>query len=688
MDKEEREGLNAEIYRKEEEISQEEVEEALKRVGETGQTSARVIRKGVLGIIDLQKLIAVVRGAAAVVVIDKDQLEKITAVEEGIVPTKENSNQDKEITQNSRGERNSQNQSNLGNSSTTGTDKKPNNQQKPEKKEHKKGIFSIFRKKKEEKEEEKEKGQEPIPYTREEIEKALRESIKQEEEKSLIARVTRKYRTSLVPLVLAMVAFGVGSLHSERTDNQMVKHKIIPTVQVREDSYTTTREVPTEKDTENLRYAVGTTTTREELHSFEGEGTPERIIDPEAQTFRMKGKAKLSDDREQDFFDNAYYGGPHKNWDKFAEEEKYPGEYQISGFAIVVRNGEGKKVIEYIQDFNGTIPEKSENFKNLTNTATLMECIQETLKAHNCGIEDIVEIKVHFGINPDITRLGWLDITQVLKSESITMDVVREQVTEHATETGKIEDFQGDTVTLKDGTIIPVKDKEGHFLPSGTIIEIDGREYTIEFLQTESDTKDTTRSVTVEETREVKTTGIEKIETIEETHERGPLTWKVTEWSFIAAAAPLIFNLATALDHAVKNAQSERNPHLEEFANERQYERFLEEFKRSKEEYEEESRFGRILKRIFIGRKEDILRRLTKEQAQELYSAIKEHAGKDFQLGPYDRIKIESGKIVIYHSNNQIEDITEKVMSDIASIGRNNPVEATGDLGEEYVPRR
>ena len=89
------------------------------------------------------------------------------------------------------------------------------------------------------------------------------------------------------------------------------------------------------------------------------------------------------------------------------------------------------------------------------------------------------------------------------------------------------------------------------------------------------------------------------------------------------------------------------------------------------------------MKRIFIGRRVDIMQRLTNEQAKDIYASIKRHAGRDFVFGPNDKIKMKEGKIYIYYADDHILDITDIVMADIATIGSHNPKAAEGYLDKD-----
>ena len=448
----------------------------------------------------------------------------------------------------------------------------------------------------------------------------------EEEEEIIIARVVRKYKSGVAAFLIPIMMF-IGGIDIDQRYRDIVYQRM----------------VNTEAVTQTIDYDMHTERYRPETKKE----AADRVIDE----MEMGDKVPVKDGEE--FYVNSNETGPSKTMgEEFKKEGKEAGDYQITGFAIVV-NGEP---IEYIEDFNG-----------IDDQSKLKEFVEEALKKHNLTIDDI-EIKVHLGSNKDGSRLGWIDITDLITTDTITPELIKEIVEDYSAGSGTITDFTGDTITLPDGTTIKIVDENGNYLKPGTeVTGSDNQKYRIEKLDVTTETKTIS---TPEEITESVPDGI-KVE------------WKLNNLALAASLVTALYAIANALSTYKKNKESEENPSLFEFENEKQYIEFKIEFRKAKKKYEEESKFGKLMRRVFIGKNTDIMQRLTPEQAKEVYAIIKRHSGIDYIIGPNDKIEIKGGQIYLHYADKHIQNITDIVIEEISAIGKENPIDAEGRLVEK-----
>ena len=169
---------------------------------------------------------------------------------------------------------------------------------------------------------------------------------------------------------------------------------------------------------------------------------------------------------------------------EFNLENKLVGDYPITGISIV-------------ETKNNEILGSIEDFYEQSSKENLWNFINKTLKEKNVNLED-VEIMLHYGrtTNDEKTRLGWINIEDVLKEEIIsnTMNNVSNYK-------GEIKNFTGDYITINDDdkkVNIPIKDTNGNYITNGSIVIGDnGEEYEITNLDVEEITQ------LIEESKEV-----------------------------------------------------------------------------------------------------------------------------------------------------------------------------------------
>lgn len=332
------------------------------------------------------------------------------------------------------------------------------------------------------------------------------------------------------------------------------------------------------------------------------------------------------------------------------------GDYQITGVSIVYDG----QIFAWHVDLAGANP-----------SVQIGDFINSTVAKHNLDY-DKVEVRLHFGGTKDNTQTGWIDISELIKEDMVEQQVIGQVAVEGSTYDGTVNDFKGSTIiveTLEGPVTITVVDAYGNLLqPGTTVIGSDGKEYIISDLSIESYTD--TETVTITETKLVE----------QEVVDGKKLTWRIQDCNLTLAIAPLLGALASHIATKKKNEEAEQNPDFFEFENEEEYQRFKREFEEAKEKYEKTSGFKKMLKDVFYRKEVDLLQRLTEEQIQKLYAAIRNWHDGDYSYDPSDRIEFRNGKIIIIFKDGRTQDITDIVMPIIAPIGKENKPETEGLL--------
>lgn len=335
------------------------------------------------------------------------------------------------------------------------------------------------------------------------------------------------------------------------------------------------------------------------------------------------------------------------------------GNYQISGVSIVYN---GSIYAWYVDPSIDNPGLEIGNF------------INETITKNNLDLNKI-DVRLHLGNSSNYTRTGWIDISKLIKEDSIEQQVIKKNATIASTYTGTISNFTGQSIsmeTINGPVTLNILDVDGKLLkPGTTVIGSDGREYMLNELS-ESIVK-------VPKTQNITTPVMEERQIID----GKKITWSIQDCSFTFGIAPLLVAIATAVATRKKNEQAQENPSLFEFENEEKYLKFKKEFEMAKEDYEKNSKFKRMLKNLFYRKEIDLLQKLTKEQVQQLYIKIKNCHTSDYSYNPDDKIEFRNGKVIIVFNDGRIQDITDIVMPSIANIGRENKVETEGLLKTE-----
>ena len=434
-------------------------------------------------------------------------------------------------------------------------------------------------------------------------------------------RVVAKRKMPIAPFILAITMFLASGIRLSDNEKEIIRNKIVEHT----------------KTVQTLDYDVHA----EEKYFENSEEAAKRIMS----NLKMGDDTYVTDGLE--FNQNSLETGISKTMgDEFTAENKMEGMYRVTGFSIV-SNG---NIVDYIEDFNG-----------LDDVIQLKDFIEKTVKDNNLKFEDI-QIKIHVGNNQDFSRLGWIDITDLINANTITNDMIQEKARDIAIEQGTVDDFKGEYITLNNGVRINIYDENHNLItPGTTVIGSDGKEYIINDLNLSENTQ----------------VFSEIVEIKDKVIDGKKISWSITDCSLLVGLTPAIATIATYL---FVNKLESKKPTIIEFETEKGYEEFKRKFEEAKEKYENSSKFKKVLKKVFFGKKVDVMQRLTDEQIRRLYSSINRHAGIDFVMGTNDKIDISNGKVLVKYEDGHILDITDIVMPEIQSIGSHNPVEAEGYL--------
>lgn len=446
------------------------------------------------------------------------------------------------------------------------------------------------------------------------------------EEKSNIVRVVRKYKNKLSAYLA-----GAAAVLTLVSGFKMVDKQQVVTVEK-----TMPITIMEEQETIKAKFEIG---------GIEYVYDPQAAIMQQASSFNMGDKVAVHDG--QTFNTNSIETGRNETIGEgnFKRIGKNSGDYMITGFSVV---NDGK-IMSAIENFNGDEMQ-----------ANLQTFIDQTLKKYPSLKADDINIMINLGSLKDKTALGWINVSEIIKGNTVDQDKLFKVAKEVSKEKGK-QDFNGSTITLKNGATINVVDENNGLIKSGThVIASDGKEYVINdlMISSEKEQKPQERMETV---------------TTKETVTKKALTWSISNCELEQAIVPLLGAVAAEVAVKMKNKKLEENPYLDELKDEKEYEKFKEKFEETKKSYEKESKFKKLINRLFP--KVDHMKRLTDEQSKEMHGTIDAYASKN---GLSTDTKIEHGRITVGDKN-----ITEQVMPYISEIGKNQPVEAEGLLEDD-----
>lgn len=453
------------------------------------------------------------------------------------------------------------------------------------------------------------------------------QKVNQESMEPKVVRVVSKYKSNL--RWLALVAALLVILSGFRMKNQ----------------YKT--------EIENVTNEYTQTEVTEALHYIAKEGITEKDINEAKQEF--VSNLKIGDEsllKTGDILTSNSLGG---NTLEIGPGVRKAGNYQISGVSIV-QNG---KMLAWHTDFSVANP----GFE-------IGKFINEASAKHNLDLNQ-VEIVLHFGNSSNYTRTGWMNISKLINSNDIEQKLRSEAVTYE----GVINNFNSGIITMEtlNGPVnINVLDSMGNPLKPGTIvIGSDGKEYEVSGANI------------------IENENINKVTNVSQTERQvvsgKKLTWSIKDCNVIVGLAPLLAAIAAEIATKKKNNEAEKNPTFLQFDNNQQYLDFKRSFEKAKEEYEKTSKFKKMLNNVFYHKKADYLQKLNDEQIKELYSTIRNIHNGTYSHNLNDKIEFKNGKIMVILSDDRKLDITDEVMPYIASIGKDNSVEAEGLLTDELL---
>ena len=359
----------------------------------------------------------------------------------------------------------------------------------------------------------------------------------------------------------------------------------------------------------------------------------------------------MGDEYPMEYGEDAYYDALlvpgtqiAMNESGFYTQDKYEGQYVITGFAICDKDG--NVLLDYKEDFD------EENIGYL-----LYDLEKKVHDEQGVAYEDM-SIRFHLGSNRDNTRLGWILVNNADVIPYETIEEIIKNVTVVTYYTGVENNFDGEYITLSNGARIKVVDENGNLLPNGTGVKDEKGDYY--------------------EIRDLELTEETIVDSIE-THKE--LSYSLNIPVLGASMLPLI--AAILYDAKKRREAKKKNPEIYKFRDEAQKSSFVKDFENAKKEYEKKSWFGKMLKRIFLGSNYQVLQGLDPAQANELYTKIKNYFGPNYQIGPNDQVEFQSGKIFIRYQDGRRLDITEEAMKYIKDIGVDNPVDAKGMVDDE-----
>ena len=371
----------------------------------------------------------------------------------------------------------------------------------------------------------------------------------------------------------------------------------------------------------------------------------ERVrIDPEY----ALGDEYHVDKGDEAFYDASLTEGTQKVMDEtgFYTENKHEGDYRITGFAIYDK--EGNVLLDYIEDFD----EENVGYK-------LSELEYQLSEQKGVAFEDMI-IRFHLGSNNDHTRLGWIDVSGSDLVPYDEINTITNNVTQVTYYTAIEENFDGEYVTLSNGTKLKVVDENGELFKYETsVIGSDNQHYIIKSLEvTEKKTLDSI-----------------------ETHKELKFTVNIPVMS--AGVATVI---ASILYEIKKKQQTKNNVNVMKFQDDKRKQEFISDFEKAKKEYEKKTVFA-FLKRVLFGKNYYAMQDLDPIQESQLYDRIISYVGPNYNITSNDAIIFEGGRIYIEYRDGSKLNITDDVIGYIKDIVKGNPITAKGMLDDEIRRR-
>ena len=385
----------------------------------------------------------------------------------------------------------------------------------------------------------------------------------------------------------------------------------------------------------------------------------DKVVDELVYRFLAEQNLKIGDKVDVGTNTPAYYYG-----NLTGNATTVSGEQAITGFCLYSPdNGNLRYEYSFYEDraLDGT-PDRTSVQGLGPNVDVSLEEFLAQLDVANYDMNNLC-FSLHMG------KRGWVEANDLVKinGENVQLNVqelveVAKKVATHKGTAPGDADFANIAPEGEEPVWVKLTDDEtDELFPAGTVVEgKDGKQYIITSLE----------RVTIENEQVVEGQEVES-----------RLAWSITEVDLIPALLPLLAADGISVATAIKNKKNKENPNFFEFENDEDYLRFKDDFEKAREEYRSASKFGNLLKRIFIGEKYHISTDLTEEQVEEMYTTIRNSDNEDYTYNPNDQIRIMEGQVFAVHEDGTKTNITKTV----SHIGKDNPEGTKGLLTDEIV---
>ena len=318
----------------------------------------------------------------------------------------------------------------------------------------------------------------------------------------------------------------------------------------------------------------------------------DKVVDELVYRFLAEQNLKIGDKVDVGTNTPAYYYG-----NLTGNATTVSGEQAITGFCLYSPdNGNLRYEYSFYEDraLDGT-PDRTSVQGLGPNVDVSLEEFLAQLDVANYDMNNLC-FSLHMG------KRGWVEANDLVKinGENVQLNVqelveVAKKVATHKGTAPGDADFANIAPEGEEPVWVKLTDDEtDELFPAGTVVEgKDGKQYIITSLE----------RVTIENEQVVEGQEVES-----------RLAWSITEVDLIPALLPLLAAVGISVATAIKNKKNKENPNFFEFENDEDYLRFKDDFEKAREEYRSASKFGNLLKRIFIGEKYHISTDLTEEQ--------------------------------------------------------------------------
>lgn len=412
----------------------------------------------------------------------------------------------------------------------------------------------------------------PVP-PKSEGERYGNEPDKKQKESIIVTRIQKQFKARILPFIL-MGATALAVLSS----NPVVKAK---------------QAIITE---EPVAYIQGySQTTNTYTVSYEG-GTYEidgDIVEGYAQNINLNESTAALNNQN----DISQLGNGEGKHIRLSDGKYKEGDYLITGFAVYDNNG---NLLGALEDLDGDKQIDKTNTKVSDINNNLKDYVNKILSEHPGLSMDDIDIKLHFGSSKEAPRLGWIDMSSLIKNGNLKSDNVH-GINKYS---GSTKDPKNATITKEDGTVVSFSlvDSNGKYYETGSTVKgSDGLDYVI---------LETDKKVTNVEEQKTTTKEVKSVVDVEK-----PNNFVIVP-ATIALVAAGALGLASELAAHKLNKKEGKDVTFATHQNEEVYEEYLKKFKEAKEEYKKNSPFQKVLNLLTKGKK--TLKRLTPEDTLKM----------------------------------------------------------------------